>query len=199
MQRSSSILIGLTLVIILVSNTGAIFPASSINRINAIAETKTSKIKIVASFFPIYEFVKRVGGDKIDASVLIPVGAEPHDFDPTIQQIQNAQTAAAVVYNGAGMESTWINKVNPKFVIDSSKGLDLLSTNGPEIHAPTDPHIWLDPILVIHQVENIRDGLIEVDPKNAIYYKNNAQSFIGQLKSLDVAIRGNLSSSNCAK
>jgi len=199
MQRSSSILIGLTLVIILVSNTGAIFPASSINRINAIAETNTSKIKIVASFFPIYEFVKRVGGDKIDASVLIPVGAEPHDFDPTIQQIQNAQTAAAVVYNGAGMETTWINKVNPKFVIDSSKGLNLLSTNGPEIHAPTDPHIWLDPILVIHQVENIRDGLIEVDPKNAIYYKNNAQSFIGQLKSLDVAIRGNLSSSNCAK
>jgi len=199
MQRSSSILIGLTLVIILVSNTGAIFPASSINRINAIAETNTSKIKIVASFFPIYEFVKRVGGDKIDASVLIPVGAEPHDFDPTIQQIQNAQTAAAVVYNGAGMETTWINKVNPKFVIDSSKGLNLLSINGPEIHAPTDPHIWLDPILVIHQVENIRDGLIEVDPKNAIYYKNNAQSFIGQLKPLDVAIRGNLSSSNCAK
>ncbi len=94
MQRFSSILIGLTLVIILVSNTGAIFPASSISRINAIAETNTSKIKIVASFFPIYEFVKKVGGDKIDASVLIPVGAEPHDFDPTIQQIQNAQTAA---------------------------------------------------------------------------------------------------------
>ena len=46
MQRSSSILIGLTLVIILVSNTGAIFPASSINRVNAIAETKTSKIKM---------------------------------------------------------------------------------------------------------------------------------------------------------
>jgi zinc transport system substrate-binding protein len=104
-----------------------------------------------------------------------------------------------LVYNGAGMEATWINKVNPKFAIDSSKGLNLLSTKDPEIHAPTDPHIWLDPILAIHQVENIRDGLIKVDPKNAVYYKNNAQNFIGQLKSLDIAIRGNLSSSNCAK
>ena len=135
----------------------------------------------------------------MDASVLIPVGAEPHDFDPTIQQIQNAQSAGAIVYNGAGMEATWINKVNPKFAIDSSKGLNLISTKDPIIHTSTDPHIWLDPILVIHQVENIRDGLIKADPKNALYYKNNAQSFIGQLRSLDTAIRGNLSSSNCVK
>ena len=202
MQKFQSMFIVVTLAIILASSTGVALSSSNSNN-NTVeaapgANINTSKIKIVASFFPIYEFVKKVGGDKVDASVLIPVGAEPHDFDPTIQQIQNAQTAAAVVYNGAGME-TWINKINPKFAIDTSKGLNLLSTNDPEIHAPTDPHIWLDPILVIHQVENIRDGLIEVDPKNAIYYKNNAQSFIGQLKSLDVAIRGNLSSSNCAK
>jgi len=97
------------------------------------------------------------------------------------------------------METTWINKVNPKFAVDTSKGLNLLASNDPEIHAPTDPHIWLDPILAIHQVETIRDGLINVDPNNAMYYKNNAQTFIEQLKSLDTAIRGNLSSCNCAK
>ena len=201
MQRFSSVLVALTLLVILVSNIGdALSTSSSSNTTNATFGTNsTSKIKVVASFFPIYEFVKKVGGDKVDASVLIPVGAEPHDFDPTIQQIQNTQSAAAVVYNGAGMEVTWINKVNPKVAIDSSKGLNLLSSNDPKIHTPTDPHIWLDPILAIHQVENIRDGLIKVDPKDAMYYKNNAENFIGQLKSLDTAIRGNLSSSNCAK
>ena len=46
----------------------------------------------------------------------------------------------------------------------------------------------VDPSLS-YQVENIRDGLIKVDPKNAMYYKNNAQNFIGQLKSLDMAIK----------
>jgi len=195
--------IAVTLVIVLASYTGVALSNSSSNTnvVEAASGTDndTSKIKVVASFFPIYEFVKKVGGDKVDASVLIPVGAEPHDFDPTIQQIQNTQSAAAVVYNGAGMEATWINKINPKFAIDTSKGLNLLSTKDPEIHASTDPHIWLDPILAIHQVENIRDGLITADPNNAAYYKNNAQNFIGQLKSLDTAIRGNLSSSNCAK
>jgi zinc transport system substrate-binding protein len=195
--------IAVTLIIVLASYTGVALSNSSSNTnvVEAASGTDndTSKIKVVASFFPIYEFVKKVGGDKVDASVLIPVGAEPHDFDPTVQQIQNTQSAAAVVYNGAGMEATWINKINPKFAIDTSKGLNLLSTKDPEIHASTDPHIWLDPILAIHQVENIRDGLITANPNNAAYYKNNAQNFIGQLKSLDTAIRGNLSSSNCAK
>ena len=201
MQRFSSVLIALALVVILASNAGVAFSISSNNNTtNTIsANNNTSKVKVVASFFPIYEFVKKVGGDKVDASVLIPVGAEPHDFDPTIQQIQNAQSAAMLVYNGAGMEATWINKVNPKFAIDSSKGLNLLSTKNSEIHVSTDPHIWLDPILAIHQVENIRDGLIKVDSKYAVYYKNNAQNFIGQLKTLDTAIRENLSSSNCTK
>jgi zinc transport system substrate-binding protein len=158
-----------------------------------------AKIKVVASFFPIYEFVKAVGGDKIDASVLIPVGAEPHDFDPTIQQIQNVQSADMLVYNGAGMEASWINKTNPKFSVDSSKGIKLVADADPAIHASTDPHIWLDPILAIHQIENIRDGLIKVDPRNAAYYNQNAQKFIGQLRSLDASIRSQLSNSNCAK
>jgi zinc transport system substrate-binding protein len=204
MREVSNLLIGLLLIsILLVSSSGVVFSTNT-NSTNppTSAETpnvSTSKLKVVASFFPVYEFLRKVGGDKVDASVLIPIGAEPHDFDPTIQQIQGVESAAILVYNGADMETTWINKVNPKFTVDISKGLNLLGSNDPEIHAPTDPHIWLDPILATYQVENIRDGLIKVDPKNAAYYDQNADKFIGQLKSLDASIRGNLSGSNCAK
>jgi zinc transport system substrate-binding protein len=208
-QKITNLLIGfLVLSVLLVSNSGIGFsingnPAST-NNSSAISAAVTpnansSKIKVVASFFPVYEFVRKVGEDKVDASVLVSIGTEPHDFDPTIQQIQSVESAAMLVYNGAGMEATWINKVNPKFAIDTSKGLNLLANNDPEIHAPTDPHIWLDSVLAIHQVENIRDGLSKVDPNNAACYDHNAQKFIGQLKSLDASIKGNLSSSNCAK
>jgi zinc transport system substrate-binding protein len=206
MREVSNLLIGLLLIsILLVSSSGVVFSTNT-NSTNppTSAETpnvSTSKLKVVASFFPVYEFLRKVGGDKVDASVLIPIGAEPHDFDPTIQQIQGVESAAILVYNGAGMEATWINKVDPKFAVDTSKGLslNLLASNDPEIHAPTDPHIWLDPILAIHQVENIRDGLSKVDPNNSVYYDQNAQKFIGQLKSLDTSIKGNLSGSNCAE
>jgi zinc transport system substrate-binding protein len=172
---------------------------SSTSPVTSNANGNMTKLKVIASFFPVYEFVKKVGGDKVEASSLVPAGAEPHDFDPTIQQIQSVESAAILVYNGGGMEATWIEKVNPKFAVDSSKGLNLLAGNDPEIHAPTDPHIWLDPVLAIHQAENIRDGLSKVDPGNAAYYNSNTQKFISHLKSLDNAIRGNLSSSNCAK
>jgi zinc transport system substrate-binding protein len=204
MRKVSNLLLGLLLIsILLVSISGVVFSnnSNSTNR-PTLAETpnvSTSTLKVVGSFFPVYEFVRTVGGDKVDASVLIPIGVEPHDFDPTIQQIQGVESADILVYNGAGMETTWINKLNPKFALDTSKGLKLRENNDPEIHIPTDPHIWLDPILAIHQVENIRDGLIKVDPKNAAYYDQNTDKFIGQLKSLDASIRGNLSGSSCAK
>ena len=205
MKNINNMLFGLLLPsLLLVSNPGIGFSTTNTNSSYATSTAATSninisKIKVVASFYPIYEFVKKVGGDKVVESVLVPIGTEPHDFDPTIQQIQSIESASILVYNGAGMEATWINKVNPKFAIDTSNGMLLLTGNDRQIHAPTDPHIWLDPILAIQQVENIRNGLSKVDPGNAAYYDQNAQKFIGQLKSLDTSIRGNLSSSNCAK
>ncbi len=169
------------------------------NIVTSSNNTNTSKsiIKVVASFFPIYEFVKAVGGDRVQASVLIPIGSEPHSFDPTVQQISNTQTADMLAYNGAGMESVWIKKINPKFAVDTSQGLNLLSRSNKESSTSVDPHIWLDPILAEHQVNVIRDGLIKVDSGNANYYKNNTQKFIAQLRSLDSSIKSGLS--NCNK
>jgi zinc transport system substrate-binding protein len=179
---------------------------TSINSNNSTNTTNTSqnsgqaKINVVASFYPIYQFVKAVGDDRINLSVLIPFGSEPHDFDPTIQQAQKANSADLLVYNGASMEEPWIHNVTPKNMVDASTGITLLANPGdPEIKGPNDPHIWLDPVLAIKQVQNIRDGLDKVDPKNAAYYNQNAQNFIGQLNKLDAAFRGNLTSSNCAK
>lgn len=172
------------------------------NRTAAAAQQASdqTRVSVVASFFPIYEFVKAVGRDKVDLSSLIPIGSEPHNFDPTIQDIQKADLANLLVYNGASMEEPWIHKLTPKNTVDSSKGINLLpNQNDPDIKGPNDPHIWLNPVFAKQQVQNIRDGLGKIDPKNAAYYKQNAQNFIGQLDKLDAAFRGNLSSSNCVK
>jgi zinc transport system substrate-binding protein len=172
---------------------------NSINR-TAAAPQVSDRTKVVASFFPIYEFVKAVGGDKIDLSSLISIGSEPHSFDPTIQDIQKADLANLLVYNGASMEEPWIHKLTPQNAVDTSRGINLLpNQNDPDIKGPTDPHIWLNPVFAKQQVLNIRDGLVKIDPKNAVYYNQNSQKFIGQLDKLDAAFRGNLSSSNCAK
>jgi zinc transport system substrate-binding protein len=160
------------------------------------------KIKVVASFYPIFEFVKKVGGDRVEVSSLIPAGIEPHDYEPTIQQVQNAETADMLVFNGAGFEGQWLKNINAKFVVDTSKGLNLTGSTNEHASdgqggALLDPHIWLDPLLAKQQVENIRDGLIKVDPANAAYYNENAKRFITELDNLDRTIR--LGLSNCEK
>jgi zinc transport system substrate-binding protein len=151
------------------------------------------KVRVVASFYPMFEFVKRIGGERVEVSSLIPVGIEPHDYEPTIQQVQDAQTADMLVINGAGFEEKWIKNIKARSVLDTSVGLNLTSSVQVSDQS-VDPHIWLDPILAKRQVENIRDGLIKVDPANSAYYNENANRFISDLDSLDKTIKSGLSS-----
>jgi zinc transport system substrate-binding protein len=183
--------------------------ASEINNtIASINGNKVSKVKVVASFYPMYDFVQKIGGDRVEVSSIIPLGVEPHDWEPTIQQRLNAESSDMIVYNGAGFEK-WIEEIDAKFKVDTSEGLELLEGNGEggnhqtsasgntDLNENADPHIWLDPILAKYQIEKIRDGLIKIDPANTNYYNGNAKKFIAELDSLDAFIRSELS--NCDK
>ena len=149
------------------------------------------KLKIVSSFYPLLEFTKQIGGNRVEVSSLVPIGIEPHDFDPTIRQIQNAETADILIYNGAGLEK-WIEKINVKSKVDASQNLSLLNSNGEDKSGMYDPHVWLDPVLAKGQVESIRNALMNADPLNAKYYSENANKFIEKLDKLDDDIRGEL-------
>jgi zinc transport system substrate-binding protein len=122
---------------------------------------------------------------------VIPAGIEPHDFEPTIGQVQNIDSADALVYNGLGIEN-WITKISPTHKIDASKGLNVSYSD--KRNMTLDPHVWLDPLLAKKQVENIRDGLMIIDPKNKETYISNAKTFLDELDILDKTIRAELES-----
>jgi len=147
------------------------------------------RLKVVSSFFPIGEFVKKIGGNLIDSSLLIPVGIEPHDFEPTIKQIQNVSSADVLIYNGLGMES-WIDKMSVPHKIDASSGLKVLYSD--KNNKTIDPHVWLDPVLAQKEVENIRDGLIKIDPTNRDYYMNNSLHLLNNLDGIDREVKTDL-------
>jgi zinc transport system substrate-binding protein len=72
--------------------------ASEINNtIASINGNKVSKVKVVASFYPMYDFVQKIGGDRVEVSSIIPLGVEPHDWEPTIQQRLNAESSDMIV------------------------------------------------------------------------------------------------------
>ena len=151
----------------------------------------SGKLKVISSFFPIDQFVGKVGGEAIERILLIPKGVEPHDYEPTIKDIQRVGSADVLVYNGLGFEN-WIGKMSNPQKIDASKGLNASYLD--ERNMTFDPHVWLDPLLAKKQVENIRDGLIMIDPNHKDIYVNNSNNFLNELDNLDEKIRTDLES-----
>ena len=151
------------------------------------------KVTVVASFYPLYEFASRVGGDRVDVSSLVPAGIEPHDWEPTPQDKLRVQSASMFVINGVGFES-WADNMEASVVVDTSVGSELehegeIEEDGQGHEGGVNPHIWLDPVLAKHQVEKIREALAMADPENTNYYAQNAAEFTAELDQLDAFIR----------
>ncbi len=145
------------------------------------------RIDVVTSIAPLGDFVKAVGGNRVEVAVAVPPGAEPHTFEPTPSLMTNLAKADLYIMNGAGLEF-WMNKLleaNKNMVIvDSSQDIVLLQESRDEI----DPHIWLSLRNAALQVDSISRGLIEVDPQNKDYYIKNRDDYLQKLTALDVEL-----------
>ena len=192
------------IIVVIITNTNISQQTNSPNT------TPTTKLKVIASFFPMYEFAKNVAGDKADVSVFIPIGEEPHGWEPPTQQIQDVQNAQLFIYNGAGMEA-----FIPQFIstgnfpsttfVRASQGIEMQNADvqnmAPDEAKPVieqggkDPHVWNDPILAQQEIRNIANAIEKSDPTNAQYYETNANSYIAKFAKLDQDIKSGLS--NC--
>ncbi len=150
--------------------------------------SNSGKLRVVATFYPLAEFARNIGGDLIDVNTIVPAGSEPHDYEPTPKDILALRDADLVLIHGA--IDTWAERATaniPENKIVSTAGL-VASING-----VVDPHIWLDPILAIEQVRFIVDGLITIDPAHGQIYNANGEEFIQKLRLLDSNYRHGLS------
>jgi len=152
--------------------------------------SNNTNLKIFTSFYPIYDFVKKIGKDRVDVSTIVPASIEPHDFEPTARQIIELQKADVIFINGAGFES-WINKIGNAAIVDLSKDLPIEN-----IGSTPDPHIWLDPNLVKAYSKTIFEKLVSLDPQNTDIYTNNFNEFNSKLELLNSDINTNLTNCN---
>jgi manganese/iron transport system substrate-binding protein len=155
-------------------------------------------LKVVASTTLVGDVVRQVGGEYIDLRVLLPVGSDPHTFEPRPQDIAALSQAQVVFINGFGLEEALepIMDANVKSPsIEVSKGVKALPF-GDEFHKGVeeeytsgDPHTWMDPQNVIIWTQNIAAALAQADPSNAGVYQANALAYVNNLKELDGWIR----------
>lgn len=157
------------------------------------------KISVAANFYPVYEAVQRIGGDRVQATNLTPAGAEPHDLELTPKQVDQILDADLLLYMGGGFQPAVEETVQ-----DRSDGVtvDLLSAlsshlrkiEGEEsLPGGTDPHVWLDPMLMAAIANEVGAALARADPAGASEYQQTAAAYGADLEALHQEFSAGLS------
>ena len=154
------------------------------------------KLQVITSANFLYEFSQNIGNEMIDVTLLVPMGVDPHDWEPTIKDTERIHRSDLIITNGIGYEH-WIDSIHTSsyqgIIIDTSDGI-LIDHTDDDDHGSLDPHIWLNPVYAQLQVKTIANALSISDPTNKNYYQSNAKLYIKELDLLDSKIRNDLSS-----
>lgn len=170
------------------------------------SHSQDGELKVAASYYPLYDFARQVGGDRVSVINMTPAGAEPHDYEPSPQELIVAHESSVFIYNGGLMEP-WVDSFLSDYkqvAVKASDGITLLEEENHDDHAhddhghshgQADPHFWLDPVIAQRIVDTIRDGLAAADPGSKDYYYANAKAYNQRLSELDQSFTEGLS--NC--
>jgi zinc transport system substrate-binding protein len=150
--------------------------------------------QVVASFYPLYEAAARVAGDRADVTSLTPPGVEPHDVELATDDVDLIEDADVVLYVGHGFQPgvEEFAERSEGVAVDVLEGLTLLETDG-----GSDPHVWLNPELMLTIVHRAESALLEADPGDAIDYRRNVDAYAAELQALDEEFQQGLT--GCAR
>ncbi len=153
-------------------------------------ESSGTGTTVVASAYPFAWLVERVGGGTVDVDNLTGPGVEPHDVELTPQQVAEVSEADLVVYE-AGFQPAIDDALEQAGLADAAV-LDVADTvplreTGSADGAALDPHVWLDPRLMVTITEAVEERLADDDPEHADAYRRNADALVGDLIALDRA------------
>ena len=180
--------------IIIVGLGGLLF----LNNSTKINSSSNGKLQVTTSFYPMYFFASLIGGDKANVFNITPAASEPHDYEPTTQDIARISRSNMLILNGGKLEA-WGDKIKDQLqgtnvvIVTAGDGLanKQINENGQMIQ---DPHVWQNPLLAKKEVEAIEKGFEKINPKDASYFQANAKKLEGELDQLDVEFKQGLAS-----
>ncbi len=169
------------------------------------------------TLFPYYDFVRQIGGDAVDVTLLVPAGRETHSFEPTPRDVIRISEADVFIYNG-GESEQWVSDIldaageNIPCVLsmmdaaelyeeEYAEGMQGASGHGHDDHddhdhgaedtdAAYDEHIWTSPVTAMTLCRVIADALCQADPAHAEGYRARLDDYLTELTALDETFRG---------
>lgn len=158
------------------------------------SQSSDNTLRVLASTSFLADIAQNVAGDRVKVDSLLPFGADPHAYQAAPSDVAKIAESNLLILNGVEyehfIESLLENAGGERVIVIATDGLTPNQMEDEENASQMvgDPHMWLDPNLVITYVENIRDGLIQIDPDGTETYNANAEAYIAQLKNLDAWI-----------
>ncbi len=186
-----------------VPGSSARYPANSVEE-KAGEGTKDSeaRIRVVTTTSVNADFIRQVGQDRVLVRNLVPAGRDPHTFQPTPQDAKEISEARISFVNGMGLEGPLEKLIRTTSrtgtpVIALAEGLPALeggdedegdNAAGKDVHAGSNPHMWLAPRLSMRYIQRIQVELSSVDPARGAIYEANAKTYLNELAELDAWI-----------
>ena len=163
---------------------------------NANKNSNTSeKLKVVATNSIIADITKNIAGDKIDLHSIVPVGQDPHEYEPLPDDVKKTSQANLIFYNGINLETggnAWFTKLVQNAKKEENKdyyavsvGVEVIYLEGQNEKGKEDPHAWLNLENGMIYAKNIAKQLSAKDPKNKDFYEANLKNYLEKLETLD--------------
>lgn len=162
------------------------------------------RLRVVATTSIVGDVVGQVGGEAIDLRRLMPLGVDPHSYEPTPRDIQAIAQADVVFLAGLGLEEGLFSRLEAAgggaALVSLSVGItprglagDTASISGGTIRGSeaggVDPHVWQDPRNVMKWTENVAEALERLDPVRAVEYRQRAGAYLAKLELVDAEIQ----------
>jgi zinc/manganese transport system substrate-binding protein len=143
-----------------------------------------TRLNVVASFSILGDFVKNVGGDRVEVTTLVGPDGDVHVYTPTPSDVRKIADAKLLVINGFGLEG-WLPRLlqaagNRASIVTATSGIAPL-----RLGSDADPHAWQSVANAEKYVANIRDALVAADPPDAEFFRQNAAAYLAKLEALD--------------
>jgi len=151
-------------------------------------------LQVVTTFTLLEDMVVQIGGDRVEVDNLVPIGTDPHEYEPLPEDIKAATDADLLFFNGLNLEGGddgWFAKLvnsvdqNDDVIFELGEGVEPLYLTSSEGEEEVNPHSFLDPTVGIQMAENTRDALIEIDPDHEEDYEERAETYLTALKEID--------------
>ncbi|MDP3315070.1 MAG: metal ABC transporter substrate-binding protein [Devosia sp.] len=169
--------------------------ATAILLVSASPAVAQAKFKAVTTFTVIADIARNVAGDAADVESITRPGAEIHNYQPPPGDIQRAQGANLVLWNGLNLE-LWFERFLrnlrdvPSVVV--SDGVEPIGISDGPYSGKPNPHAWMSPVSAMIYVDNIRDAFMQYDPANAETYRANAEAYKARIQSTIEPIQAQL-------